>query len=93
MQTDYRIIDSAFKHGVSAADIEYVYRNAVSGLLLREDPRKVMLFGWDTAGRALEIGYFFDDEMNVIMHADKLRKSYMEYLINWKKYQLMEDIF
>ncbi|GHT78978.1 hypothetical protein FACS1894104_2930 [Actinomycetota bacterium] len=87
-----RIIDSATKHDISIVDIEYVYKNAVSGLVLVDDPKKVMLFGWDTAGRALEVGYFRDGEVNVVMHANKLRKTYEKYLMNWTKYQVLEDL-
>jgi hypothetical protein len=40
-----------------------------------------MLFGFDTIGRALEIGYFINDNGDeIIMHAMKLRKSYQKYL-------------
>jgi hypothetical protein len=92
MQKLYRIIDSAKKHGISEEDIDYVYNNAVSGLLLVEEPQKVMLFGWDTSGRALEVGYFREGATDVVMHAQKIRKSYEKYLNNWQHYQLMEDL-
>jgi alanyl-tRNA synthetase len=75
------IIDSAHKHGISDADIVHVFENAVNSIILEEFPVKVMLFGFDTAGRALEIGYFVNDNGDeIIMHAMKLRKIYQKYL-------------
>ena len=76
------IIESARKHGISNTDITYVFENAVNSIIIEELPLKVMLFGFDTSGRALEIGYFVnDDGVEVIMHAMKLRKNYQKYLI------------
>jgi hypothetical protein len=57
-----KIIESARKHGISNKDIEYVYISATQSIVLREDPEKVMLFGFDTIGRALEIGYIINDQ-------------------------------
>ena len=75
------IIDSAYKHGILKTDIVYVFENAINSITLEEFPTKIMLFGFDTAGRALEIGYFVNDNGDeVIMHAMKLRKSYQKYL-------------
>ena len=60
----------------------YVFENAVNSIILEEFPVKIMIFGFDTIGRALEIGYFINDNSDeVIMHAMKLRKSYQKYLI------------
>jgi hypothetical protein len=75
------ILDSAYKHGISDKDIIVVFQNAISSITLDEFPPKVMLFGFDTIGRALEIGYFINDSGTyIIMHAMKLRKSYFKYL-------------
>ena len=79
---DMIIIDSAFKHGVSEKEIEHVFENAISSISLEEFPPKIMLFGFDTKGQALEIGYFVNDNGDeIIMHAMKLRKSYQKYML------------
>ena len=76
------IIDSAFKHGISENDIKHAYENAISSIELEEFPPKVMLFGFDTKGNALEIGYFINDNGDeIIMHAMKLRKIYQKYML------------
>ncbi|MDR0999262.1 MAG: hypothetical protein LBL96_00410 [Clostridiales bacterium] len=75
------ILNSARKHGISDADIRFVYENAINSVVLEEFPLKVMLFGFDTMGRALEIGYFVNENKEgIIMHAMKIRKAYQEYL-------------
>ena len=74
------ILDSAYKHGISDFDIKFVFENAINSIILDEFPFKVMLFGFDSTGRALEIGYFVNDSgEDVIIHAMKLRKSYQKY--------------
>lgn len=88
----HRIIESAYKHGIQDEDIEYVYKYSFSQRILREEPPKIMLFGYDTKGRGLEVGYFRDDNVNVIMHANKIRKVYEKYLTHWEKYQLLEEL-
>ena len=76
------ILESAYKHGISDTEILHVFENAVNSITLEELPPKTMLFGFDTIGRALEIGYFINDNGDeVIMHAMKLRKNYQKYLI------------
>ena len=57
------IIDSAYKHGILKTDIVYVFENAINSITLEEFPSKIMLFGFDTVGRALEIGYFVNDSL------------------------------
>jgi len=75
------IIDSARKHGISDIDIEAVCENAINSIVLEEFPPKVMLFGFDSMGRAIEIGYFVNENgEHIIMHAMKLRKIYQKYL-------------
>jgi hypothetical protein len=75
------ILDSAYKHGISDNDIRFAYENAVNSIILEEFPLRIMEFGFDTSGRALEIGYFVNDRNEcVIMHAMKLRNSYHKYI-------------
>ncbi|MDR0950202.1 MAG: hypothetical protein LBM13_00960 [Candidatus Ancillula sp.] len=76
-----RIIDSARKHDISDEDIMWVYYTAHDGIQLSEEPEKFMLFGFDTKGIPLEVGYFVNEDNEIIiMHAMKLRKSYYKYL-------------
>jgi hypothetical protein len=80
-----KIIESARKHGVSDVDIEYVYVSAGRSIILRENPKKVMLFGFDTIGRALEIGYVINDQgESIVIHAMKIRQVYKKYLYGRK---------
>jgi hypothetical protein len=78
---DVRIIYSAREHGVHDEDIWCVYKHAVSRLIMNKDPEKCMLFGYDTIGRPLEVGYFEDNGDRVIMHAMKCRKKYLKFLL------------
>ena len=76
------ILKSAKKHGISDFDINYVFNNAINSIRLDEFPQKVMLFGFDSKGRALEVGYITNDNDEIIIiHAMKLRKCYREYLL------------
>ena len=76
------IIESAFKHGISEKEIRYVFNNAISSITLEEFPPKIMLFGFDTKGNALEIGVIINDNGDeIIIHAMKLRKSYQKYML------------
>ena len=79
------ILDSALKHGISKQDIEYVYEYAVNSLVLDINPEKTMLFGFDTIGRGLEVGYIVNDnEEDIIIHAMKIRAVYKNYLYGSK---------
>jgi len=76
------ILDSAHKHGILDTDIEFVFDNAINSVILEEFPLKIMLFGFDTTGRVLEIGYFVNEcGDEIIIHAMKLRKVYQKYLV------------
>ena len=76
------ILESAFKHGISENEIKHVFDNAISFIELEEFPPKIMLFGFDSQGKALEIGYFVNDNGDeIIIHAMKLRKTYQKYML------------
>ena len=76
------ILKSAYKHGILENDIKHVFENAISSISLEEFPTKVMLFGFDTRGKPLEVGYFINDDGDeIIIHAMKLRKVYQKYLL------------
>ncbi|MCL2189192.1 MAG: hypothetical protein FWC16_10195 [Defluviitaleaceae bacterium] len=75
------ILDAAYKHGLSYDEIKTAYENAISILTLEEYPPKFMAFGFDSKGRALEIGYI--ENINgdiIIIHAMKIRKQYLKYI-------------
>jgi len=75
------ISSSAHKHDISDVDILYVYENAINSLVLEKIPTKVMLFGFDTIGRALEVGYIVNEQgEDIIIHAMKIRKIFIKYL-------------
>ena len=75
------ILDSAHKHGISEKDIIFVFESAINSIVLEEHPLKIMLFGFDTIGRSLEIGYFINEHGDdIIIHAMKIRSSYQKYL-------------
>jgi len=81
------ILQSAYKHGVSKTDMLWVFGTALSGIVLSEEPEKVMFFGFDTVGRALEIGCErLPNQKWKIIHAMKLRKGYERYLEGWKEF-------
>ena len=80
-----KILDSAFKHGISEQDITFVYEFAVNSLVLQIYPEKIMLFGFDTIGRGLEVGYIINDQgEDIVIHAMKVRSVYKQYLYSKK---------
>jgi len=80
-----KILDSALKHGIPEQDITYVYEFAVNSIVLQADPEKIMLFGFDTIGRGLEVGYFINDQgEDIVIHAMKVRAVYKQYLYSPK---------
>ncbi|MDR0310094.1 MAG: toxin [Acidobacteriota bacterium] len=73
------------KHGITEADIAYVFEYAVNSLVLRANPEKIMLFGFDSLCRGLEVGYIIDDRgEDIVIHAMKVRSVYKEYLYGKK---------
>ena len=77
------IIDLARKHSISDHDIIFVYESSTNSILLEQKGRPTMtiLFGHDTIGRGLEIGYVTNDQgEDIIVHAMKIRPGYKVYL-------------
>ena len=80
-----KILDSALKHGIQEQDIAYVHEYAINSLVLHTNPEKIMLFGFDTIGRALEVGYIVNNQgEDIIIHAMKIRPLYRKYLYGQK---------
>jgi hypothetical protein len=76
------ILDSAYKHGISASSIRSCLLNFRSDLLLDEVPPKRLFVGFDHIGAALEVIAIEDTEKDclVIIHAMRLRKQF-HYLL------------
>jgi hypothetical protein len=80
------IIDSARKHGIADQDIEYVYEFPLNSIVTQEEPVIVMLFGFDTIGRGLEVAYITNDTgEDIVIHAMKIRTGYNQYLYDRKR--------
>src|SRR3546814_20886448 len=60
MLTPVRLLESAYRHGVSASDIRHAAANAIRHHDL--DDGLVMLVGPDTTGPLLEVGIIASDE-------------------------------
>ena len=72
---------SAFKHGISAADIRWAFNNVrYDGWFNRgegQDKDKYLLIGFDRNGNPLEILYnLVDDKIINVFHAMKCRNIY-----------------
>jgi hypothetical protein len=75
------ILDSARKHGISDIDMLNVINNPTVAFIIRSDPEKQLLLGFDSKARALEIvtDTGADGQLFVI-HADKITKKYRNLL-------------
>ena len=75
------ILNSARKHGISEEDMLTVAANADVIVRLRDEPKKLLLLGFDTKGRALEVVTDTgDDGETFLIHANKITKSNEELL-------------
>jgi hypothetical protein len=76
------ILDSAYKHGISAQSIRSCLFNFRSDLLLEDPPPKRLFVGFDHLGTAIEIIAIEDAERDslVVIHAMKLRKQFHNLL-------------
>jgi hypothetical protein len=80
-----RIAKSARKHDIADEDIAFVYGNPITSMTSQEEPVIVMLFGFDTIGRGVEVAYVTnDDEEDIVIHAMKIRPIYKKYLYGRK---------
>jgi hypothetical protein len=75
---DIVILDSAYKHGITEANISYCLSHFTNDIVLNYPPVKRLFVGFDNAGRALEIIAIEDDEQDrlVVIHAMKLTRQY-----------------
>lgn len=74
--------DSARKHGVDPDDAVHAAEHAVFVSDLDEDgPARQLRLGFDAAGRLLEVVVLrFDDGNELLIHAMKARRQYLDLL-------------
>jgi len=76
-----RISDSARKHGVDDEDITHAWENAIRYVEYDYDgDRRLLVIGADRHGRMLELVAVPADEPTRIIHADRLRPKFYEFL-------------
>ena len=86
---DIVILDSAYKHGITEANISYCLSHFNNDIMLNYPPIKRLFIGFDNLGRALEIIAIEDEEEDrlVVIHAMKLTKQY-HFLLEGVQYEL-----
>ena len=73
------ILDSARKHGISDTDILDVVSDPYVSFRLRTEPLKLLLLGFDSSARAIEVITDMGADGQVfIIHADKVTKQNMK---------------
>jgi len=78
---DIRFSKSAFKHGITIADIERAIINVLYDDILDEANDRHLLIGFDTNGKLLEILYNVIDENTIrVFHAMKCTNEYIKLL-------------
>ena len=82
MEPDIVCRPSAFKHGVTEADIRWAFTTARYDLPVEDDEGKRLLIGFNTAGNPLEIMYNeLDDGKAHVFHAMPCRNVF-SFLLN-----------
>jgi len=73
---------SAFKHGVTEANIRYAMWHLLHEQLLESYTNKWLLIGYDTTGNLIEVVYnIIDDDTVNVFHAMPCRKKFFSELI------------
>lgn len=73
--------ESAFRHGIAEADIMHAYTNAVRLIEIEQHgEERLIVIGPDRAGNWLELVAMPADGANRIIHADRLRPKFYEFL-------------
>jgi hypothetical protein len=71
---------TAFRHGVSEADIRHAFDHYLSDGTVAGEDHKHLLVGLDRKGNALEVLYNVLDENTVnVFHAMKCRKKWLYF--------------
>lgn len=72
---------SALKHGIDDADIQHAWTNAIRLVDYDYDGQdRLLVIGPDRHGRMLELVAVPVDEPTRIIHADRLRPTFYDYL-------------
>ncbi len=75
------IRDSARKHGITDADIDHAWRNAIRFVEYEyAGQERLLVIGADQQGRLLELVAVPAEEPTRIIHADLLRPKFYDYL-------------
>jgi hypothetical protein len=73
--------ETAFKHGVTAEDIDCAMAVPLTDIILEKHINKYLVIGFDVKGNLLEIMYNLADEDTAnVFHAMKCRKELYKYL-------------
>ena len=76
-----RVTDSACKHGIAEADILHACTNAVRLVEIEQyGEDRLSVIGPDRAGNWLELVAMPADDADPIIHADRLRPKFYEFL-------------
>ena len=77
MTIEYVFNESAFRYGVSEADIRMAFSRPLFDGLIEGYDNKFLLTGFDTRGNMLEVMYNFVDEHTAyVFHAMRCRRAY-----------------
>jgi len=72
---------SAFKHGVTEADIHWAFKTVKYDSLMEGDEEKHLLIGFNTSANPLEILYYeLDDGTACVYHAMPCRNKHIPLL-------------
>jgi hypothetical protein len=72
--------ESAFKHGITEADIEWAFLHPIRNGLLEDYENKYLLIGFNTQGNPIEVMYNrIDEELVNVFHAMKCRKGLLPH--------------
>jgi len=81
MEAVVKCVPSAFKHGVTEANIRHAVLNWKYDDIFEDDPDKFLLIGFDSNANLLEIMYNVIDERHLkVFHAMKCRDKFLPLL-------------
>jgi len=81
MEVFVKCVPSAFKHGITEANIRHAILNWRYDDIVEDDPGKHLLIGFDSNANLLEIMYNVIDEQTVrVFHAMKCTNVYLAML-------------
>ena len=81
MEIVVKYVPSAFKHNITEADIRHAIQNWRYDDIIKDDPGKHLLIGFDSNANLLEIMYNVIGEQTVrVFHAMKCTNTYRKLL-------------